>query len=256
MATLLLSAAGAALGGGFGGSFIGLGTAALGKALGATVGSIIDQRLMGVGSEPVESGRVERFRVMGSSEGAAIPRVWGRVRLAGQIIWSSRFLEHVNTNDVGGKGGGGATVREYSYTVSLAIALCEGPVVRIGRIWADGQPLEQKNLNWRLHEGTEEQIPDPLIAAIEGAEEAPTYRGTAYVVFDNLDLTPFGKPDPAVQLRGLPASRGAAYDCACASRGDHTGRRAGSRDRRIRAGDGADQLQTRQGREHGCQRSQ
>lgn len=196
MATLLLSAAGAALGGGFGGSFIGLGTAALGKALGATVGSIIDQRLMGVGAEPVESGRVERFRVMGSSEGAAIPRVWGRVRLAGQIIWSSRFLEHVNSNEVGGKGGGGATVREYSYTVSLAIALCEGQVVRIGRIWADGQPLEQKSLNWRLHHGTEEQIPDPLIAAIEGADEAPTYRGTAYVVFDNLDLTPFGNRIP------------------------------------------------------------
>lgn len=196
MATLLLSAAGAALGGGFGGSFIGLGTAALGKALGATAGSIIDQRLMGVGSEPVESGRVERFRVMGSSEGAAIPRAWGRVRLAGQIIWSSRFLEHVSNNEVGGKGGGGATVREFSYTVSLAIALCEGPVVRIGRIWADGQPLEQKSLNWRLHEGTEEQIPDPLIAAIEGAEEAPTYRGTAYVVFDNLDLTSFGNRIP------------------------------------------------------------
>lgn len=215
MATLLLSAAGAALGGSFGGSFIGLGTAALGKALGATVGSIIDQRLMGVGSEPVESGRVERFRVMGSSEGAAIPRVWGRVRLAGQIIWSSRFLEHVNSNEVGGKGGGGATVREYSYTVSLAIALCEGPVVRVGRIWADGQPLEQKGLNWRLHEGTEEQIPDPLIAAIEGAEEAPAYRGTAYIVFDNLDLTPFGNRIPQfnfevfrrpdVQSKSVPA---------------------------------------------------
>lgn len=196
MATLLLSAAGAALGGGLGGSFIGIGTAALGKAIGATVGSLVDQKLMGVGSEPVETGRVERFRVMGSSEGAALPRIWGRARVAGQIIWSSRFLEHVNSSEVGGKGGGGTTVREYSYTVSLAIALCEGSVVRVGRIWADGQTLDQRGLTWRLHRGDEDQIPDPLIAAIEGADAAPAYRGTAYIVFESLDLTPFGNRIP------------------------------------------------------------
>ena len=106
MATLLLSAAGSALGGALGGGIAGLGTAVLGKAIGATLGAAIDQRLLGTGSEPVETGRVERFRVMGSSEGAPIARVFGRVRLAGQLIWSSRFLETVNEEEVGGKGGG------------------------------------------------------------------------------------------------------------------------------------------------------
>ena len=72
MATLLLSAAGSALGGALGGSVAGLGTAVLGKAVGATLGSALDQRLLGAGSEPVETGRVERFRVMGSSEGAPL----------------------------------------------------------------------------------------------------------------------------------------------------------------------------------------
>ena len=81
---------------------------------------------------------------MGSSEGAALARVFGRNRVAGQMIWSSRFLESVHSERVGGKGGSGATVREYSYSVSFAVALCEGEVSRIGRIWADGQPLEQK----------------------------------------------------------------------------------------------------------------
>ncbi len=193
MATLLLSAAGTALGGALGGSVAGLGTAVLGKAAGALLGSAIDQRLLGAGSAPVETGKVERFRVMASSEGSALARVYGRCRVAGQIIWSSRFLEAVRSENVGGKGGG-TTVREYSYSVSLALALCEGEVARIGRIWADGQAVDQSGLTLRLHEGTEGQLPDPLIAAIEG--DAPAFRGTAYVVFENLDLTPYGNRIP------------------------------------------------------------
>jgi hypothetical protein len=199
MATLLLSAAGAALGGALGGGIAGVSSVVLGKAIGATLGAAIDQRLLGAGSEPVETGRVERFRVMGSSEGAAIARAFGRVRLAGHLIWSSRFLETVNEEEVGGKGGGGATVREHSYSVSLAIALCEGPVLRVGRIWADGIVLDQSGVTFRLHRGTEAQLPDPLIAAIEG-EAAPAYRGTAYVVFENLDLTPFGNRIPQLNF--------------------------------------------------------
>jgi len=194
MATLLLSAAGAALGGALGGSAAGLSTMALGKAAGALLGTAIDQRILGAGSAPVETGKVERFRIMASSEGSVLPRIFGRCRVAGQIIWSSRFLESVQTENVGGKGGGGTTVREFSYSVSLAIALCEGEVARVGRIWADGQAVDQSTLTFRLHEGSENQLPDPLIAAIEG--DAPAFRGTAYLVFENLDLTPYGNRIP------------------------------------------------------------
>lgn len=195
MATLLLSAAGTALGGAMGGSLAGIGTAVLGRAVGATLGSAIDQKLLGMGASPVETGRVERFRIMGSSEGAAIPRVFGRARVAGQVIWSSRFLESVNTEEVGGKGGGTA-VREYSYSISLAVALCEGEISRVGRIWTDGQVLDQSGLTFRVHPGSGDQVPDPLIEAIEGVGKAPAYRGTAYVVFENLELAQFGNRIP------------------------------------------------------------
>jgi hypothetical protein len=196
MATLVLSAAGAALGGSFGGSLAGLSSLALGRAAGAILGNSIDQMVLGQGSAPVETGRVDQFRVMGASEGTALPRVFGRVRLGGHLIWSSRFLETVNEENVGGKGGGGAAVRNYSYSISVAVALCEGEVIRVGRIWADGQPLDQSDLSWRLHRGGEGQLPDPLIAAIEGAGAAPAYRGTAYVVIENLGLAPFGNRIP------------------------------------------------------------
>ena len=62
MATLVLSAAGMALGGSIGGTVLGLSMATIGRAAGATVGRMIDQRLLGAGSEPVETGRVDRFR--------------------------------------------------------------------------------------------------------------------------------------------------------------------------------------------------
>ncbi|MBP7002260.1 glycoside hydrolase TIM-barrel-like domain-containing protein [Amaricoccus sp.] len=215
MATLLLSAAGAAIGGSFGGSVAGMATGVIGKAVGATLGAVIDQRLTGAGSETVETGRAERFKVMGAGEGECLPRVFGRVRVAGQIIWSSRFLEDVDTTRVGGKGGAGAQkVKEYSYSISLAVALCEGAVVRVGRVWADGQPLDLAEITWRLHLGDEEQVPDPLIAAIEGDEEAPAYRGVAYVVFENLDLTPFGNRIPQFNfevMRRASVSAGARH---------------------------------------------
>lgn len=212
MATLVLAAAGSAAGGALGGSAAGLGALALGKAAGAVIGSAIDQRILGNGSAPVETGRVDQFRIMGSSEGGGLPRVFGRNRLAGQVVWSSRFLEHVTEEGVGGKGGG-ASVREYTYSISLGIALCEGVLSRIGRIWADGQPVDQSGLSIRLHHGTEDQQPDPLIEAIEGPGLAPAYRGTAYVVIENLDLTPYGSRIPQFNfevfrtpeaIRGLP----------------------------------------------------
>ena len=106
-------------------------------------------------------------------------------------------MKSYSEDRVGGKGGGGGqTVREFSYSVSLAIALCEGEVLRVGRIWADGQAVDQKGLTLRLHKGEEDQLPDPVISALEGPDRAPAYRGTAYVVLENLDLTPFGNRIP------------------------------------------------------------
>src|SRR5690606_402189 len=141
------------------------------------------------------------LQVRASTAGAPIPRRSGRARIAGQIIWATRFREHVSTTNTGGKGGGsGAAVTQYSYSVSFAVALAEGPVTRIGRIWADGKPLALEGITWRLHRGGEEQLPDPLIEAVEGEGNAPAYRGTAYAVFEELDLTPFGNRVPQLSF--------------------------------------------------------
>lgn len=196
MATLVLSAAGMALGGSVGGSVLGLSMAAVGRFAGAAIGRSIDQRLLGSGSDAVEHGRIDRFRLTGASEGAPLPVVHGRMRVAGQIIWASRFQEHTRTSG-GGKGAPSRPkVTEYSYTVSIAVALCAGQISRVGRIWADGIELAADAVTMHVHDGAEDQSPDGVIEAVEGIGKAPAYRGVAYVVFEDIELGQFGNRIP------------------------------------------------------------
>ena len=197
MATILLSAAGAAVGGAIGGTVAGLSSAVIGRAVGATLGRMIDDRLLGSGSAPVETGKVDRFRLTQSSEGSPAAQVYGRMRLGGQVIWSSRFLETSTTSGGGGKGRPSQPqVTSYSYSVSLAIALCEGEIAHVSRVWADGEEVAPKDLNMTVYRGTQDQLPDPVMEAIESAGQVPAYRGTAYVVIENLELSRFGNRVP------------------------------------------------------------
>ncbi len=206
MATLVLSAAGSLVGNVLlpeGLSMLGtqISGAALGSVVGAGLGAYVDAKLFGQTMASGQGPRLTSLHVLSSSEGAAVPRLYGRARLAGQVIWATEFDEHARTTSTGGgKGGGGsgATFTEYSYSVSLAVALCEGEVTRVGRVWADGKPLDLSGVNWRLHKGDEAQSVDPLIAAVEGT--CPAYRGVAYVMFEDFDLAPFGNRVPQLSF--------------------------------------------------------
>ena len=204
MATLVLSAAGAALGANVGGAVLGLSGMVIGRAVGATLGRLIDQRLLG-GSDAVETGRIDRLQVTGAGEGTPLPRVWGRMRLSGHVIWASNFHE-IPGQSRRTKGGLGPRVTENSrYTVSLAIALCEGPITGLGRIWANGSEIARDGLTLRLYRGTADQQPDSKIEAVEG--DAPAYRGTAYVVIEDMDLGPYGNRLPSLSFEVIRAAQ-------------------------------------------------
>ncbi|WP_410217860.1 glycoside hydrolase TIM-barrel-like domain-containing protein [Paracoccus sp. (in: a-proteobacteria)] len=200
MATIVLSAVGASLGAGFGGAVLGLSGAVLGRAAGAAVGRVIDQRLLGGGAKAVETGRIDRLRIQTAGEGMAVPRIWGQMRLPGHVIWASP-LEEVTRSEGGGSGKGAPKPRvtQISYRVSLALALCEGRILSVGRVWADGEEVAQQDLNLRVYRGGETQMPDPVIAAHEGYE-APAYRGIAYVVLENLSLERWGNRMPQLSF--------------------------------------------------------
>jgi hypothetical protein len=201
MAALLLSAAGAAAGGALFGPI----GAIAGRIVGAVAGNVIDHSLLGANSSRhVEGPRLSDLEVMASTEGAPIPRVYGRVRIGGQVIWATRHEEVISTRSEpapGGKGGGsssGTTTTVYSYFANFAVGLCEGPIGRVARIWADGKLLDTTGLNIRVYSGGEEQTADPLIVAKQG--DAPAYRGVAYVVFERLPLEKFGNRIPQLSF--------------------------------------------------------
>jgi hypothetical protein len=201
MAALVLSVAGSAIGG----SLFGPAGALAGRLVGAIAGNLIDKSLFGGSERQVEGPRLADLDVMASTEGAPIPRVYGRARLAGQVIWATKLEESVSTKsdtDSGGKGAPQATTSTtvYSYFANFAVGLSEGPIGRIGRIWADGKLLDLVGLNYRIYTGSETQTADPLIAAREGAGNAPAYRGLAYIVFERLPLADFGNRIPQLSF--------------------------------------------------------
>ncbi|MDO5630436.1 MAG: glycoside hydrolase/phage tail family protein [Paracoccus sp. (in: a-proteobacteria)] len=205
MATILLSAVGASVGGGFGGAFLGLTGAVAGRAIGATVGRVIDQKLLGGGSRAVETGRIDRLRLPTAGEGQPIPRIWGQMRLPGHVIWATP-LQEVRRTQGSGKGSPQPRVTEISYMLSVALALCEGVILGVGRVWADGEEIAATDLNMRVYHGDDMQMPDPAIAASEG-DAAPAYRGTAYVVLENLALERWGNRMPQLTFEVTRAAQ-------------------------------------------------
>lgn len=139
-----------------------------------------------------EGPRIAELPVQTSTDGAPMARVWGRSRIAGQVIWAARFSEH-RSETGGGKGGPSQT--DYTYSLSFAVGLCEGEISGIGRVWANGALLDLSRYPVRVHHGGEEQLADALIQAIEGAD-APAFRGTAYAVMEDWPLDEFGHRIP------------------------------------------------------------
>ncbi|MGJ8570609.1 MAG: baseplate multidomain protein megatron [Hoeflea sp.] len=193
MATILLQVAGASLGGLFGpvGS-------AIGSAIGATVGGMLDRSLI-YSTRTIAGRGLSGARIPSADEGSPVLRVQGTMRIAGALIWATRFEETVTRERQGGKGGG-AKVESYQYHANFAVGLCEGPVAFIRRVWADGRELAIESLDMRIYHGTPTQLPDPLIEAKQGSGKVPAWRGFAYVVFERLPLDDFGNRIPTLQF--------------------------------------------------------
>ena len=187
MATLVFSAIGTALGG------------PLGGAIGALAGRALDQAVIGSGHR--EGPRLKELAATTSSYGTPVPRLFGRMRVPGTIIWATDLLEH-REKQAGGKAS--PSVTSYSYTASFAVALSSRAIAGIGRIWADGNLLRgaagdlKAAGTLRIYSGEADQDPDPLMAAAEGVDRCPGYRGLAYVVFEDLALADFFNRIPAL----------------------------------------------------------
>lgn len=203
MASLVLGIAGAAVGAYFGN-----------PALGFSIGSALGSSLFPTNTT-VKGPRLNDLKVQSSSYGKMLPINFGTNRLAGNMIWSTPKIEHRKNNNTGGKGGPTQTSITYSYTASFAIALCEGEIQGIRKIWANGNlifnagdsasvtSILASNLNSSnitIYTGTETQLPNSLIQANAGIENTSAYRGTAYIVFQDFQLANYGNSIPNLEF--------------------------------------------------------
>lgn len=199
MASLVLSAIGTAIGGPIGG------------AIGTFLGSLIDRAAIsaltpGPPTQYNKGAQLSEIQLTTSTEGASLTRLYGRARLGGQLIWTTQFNETVQTTTTkvktGGKGGGKSqrvVTTTYKYSLSFAIAFCEGTGKAVlGRVWIDGKEADLSKFTFRFYPGSASQAPDPKIQAVEGSTSVPAYRNVVYLVFEDLPLEDFGNRMPQV----------------------------------------------------------
>ena len=109
----------------------------LGAAAGALAGAGLSWLLAPSQGKP----RVGDLRVQVSTYGQMIPVPYGTMRISGNVIWSTGLKSTKKSVDAGGGKGLSSSATTYTYSVSFAVGLCEGPIAGIGRVWADGKLL-------------------------------------------------------------------------------------------------------------------
>lgn len=218
MATLALSVAGSAVGFAVGGPF----GPAVGRGLGALAGAYIDSQLFAPKKKaPPQGPRIEDLSVTVASYGQPIALAFGqKVRAGGVIIWNTDLVETPTTVRVksGGKGGSRRqTTTTFSYSISVAVMLCEGEIDGVDQIYGDGKLIWDAAVGpavgvdaIRVYPGTATQLADSFIASIEGAANAPAYRRVAYVVLQGLQLANHGNRLPRLEFVFRPGQESVA----------------------------------------------
>ena len=130
MASIILGAAGSAVAGPVGGM------------LGGAMGSFIDQKIAGhFAKKPALIDLV----VEASTYGQVIPVIYGRNKVAGNLIASTILMPSPHSGKgkggSGKGGGGGSTTAYYTYAATFAVAICRGPIQNVWRVFADSKDI-------------------------------------------------------------------------------------------------------------------
>lgn len=148
------------------------------------------------------------LRIQTSTYGMVIPVVFGKTRITGNLLWYGEFtsIPHYQETESGGKGGGGSNeyISDYTYTCSFEMALCEGEIVTIGRIWSGKTIIgDWAPLGFYLYKGTSIQAPWWHIA-IGHPQQALSYPRLAYIATANYNLGNSGSlPNLSFEINGL-----------------------------------------------------
>lgn len=124
------------------------------------------------------------FQINTASYGEVVPEILGTTRVSGNIIDYEDFTahEHKTTTRTGKGGGSKHTDISYTYTVAAAVALCEGPIAGIGKVWKDKEVYQypNENIQLTLFNGAVAQAPWPYMSS-KHPDKALPYSGLAYM---------------------------------------------------------------------------
>ncbi len=194
MSSVILPQVGNLLGGAIAGPF----GAAIGQSLGGALGQELDKELFKHKTQPNIGPKLAEITLQTATYGRMIPIIYGTVKIAGNIIWASKIKEHredhyQRSSKFGSKS---LVASQFNYSISLAVAITQGEVNELLRVWANDKLIEPKMTNYRFYKGGENQKPDPLIEALQGFGQTPAFRGLAYIVIEDLPLAQFGNHIP------------------------------------------------------------
>ena len=200
MATLVLQYAGAALGSVFGP----LG-AIIGRAAGAVAGGFIDASLFGPPARKVEGPRLKISASWVRPRARAIPRVWGRMRVSGQVIWATRLRgsrQHTDGRRIvqGRRPRPKTKITEYTTSPISRWRLPKGRSPASAGCGRTARNSISRACTWRFYPGSEDQEADSLIVAKEGATRRPPIAAPSYIVFERLPLERFGNRLPQLSF--------------------------------------------------------
>lgn len=168
-------------------------------------------------------------RVQGSRYGAMIPRLYGRVELAGQVIWATNFRDDVTfVPGSDSKHHPTADQTTHTYRRSFGIQVCavpeSGSVAGIARIKFDDQTfadaggglLSLSGSNYEIKLGGEDQLPNTWYEADKGVGQVSAHRGYVTLWFYDIDLGPYGDRIPNVRVEVVQAEDPALSDVVAA----------------------------------------
>lgn len=155
-----------------------------------------------------------------AKEGEPRPIAYGIGRpIGGNIMYMSQPIRKMVKTYAGESGGKGGSKKKKQYQDVehvyryYAIRVCEGPITGYRRIWRNGALVYdgRKGSDWgaknnhlffetyRLYTGSWGQMPDSVLQS-QQEMDIPAYRGTAYLVANNEDLTDLGGAIPQWQF--------------------------------------------------------
>lgn len=183
-----------------------------GFLIGTTVGNIIDPTV-------IQGNTIGDQTIQTASEGGARAIVYAKGCVTATCVIARGNRQVIKTETRNGKGASSVTENQsvhWTFAIGIGEDLVGGS---IRRIWqdetlvydvrsSDKQISDADNTayakKFRFYDGSESQLPDPDLQTFLG-DDTPCYRGTAYVVFPNFDLTPTSERIPQFKFEVVKA---------------------------------------------------